>query len=242
MEMEMNNFQEIINEMGFTGFDLLSDFGSSVISIICYVLMAIGMYTIAKRRGINHPWLAWIPFGSNWLLGCISDQYRYVVNGEEKSKRKWMLALDIITSIGVIVSLVMLVVSLFNVFLNIDSDMQLVMDEEAMMMELLTPMLGSLGILFLMLIPAIILAVMRYMALYDLFASCEPDRKTVYLVLGIFFNIAMAVCVFISRNKDLGMPSRIVATPDTPTWDVPQYDTQPQWQPAEPPAEPWDNN
>jgi hypothetical protein len=32
------------------------------------------MYTIAKRRQINHPWMAWVPVVDMYLLGCISDQ------------------------------------------------------------------------------------------------------------------------------------------------------------------------
>lgn len=61
-----------------------------------YVLMALGLYTIAKRRGINKPWLAWVPVGNFWLLGCISDQYRHVARGQVKNKRKSMLILMIV--------------------------------------------------------------------------------------------------------------------------------------------------
>ena len=42
-------------------------------SIVSYVLSAVGIYRIAKRRGIHHAWLAWVPVGNSWLLGSISD-------------------------------------------------------------------------------------------------------------------------------------------------------------------------
>ena len=32
-------------------------------SILIYVLEALAVQTIARRRGVNHPWLAWLPIG-----------------------------------------------------------------------------------------------------------------------------------------------------------------------------------
>lgn len=41
------------------------------ITIACFVLKGIGLYTIAKREGIKNPFLAFIPFASYYLLGKI---------------------------------------------------------------------------------------------------------------------------------------------------------------------------
>ena len=78
---------------------IFSGVPTTLIGIATYVLSALGLYTIAKRRGLNHPWLAWIPVASAWIVGSLSDQYRYVVNGENKSKRKVLLTLNIITTV-----------------------------------------------------------------------------------------------------------------------------------------------
>ena len=59
----------------------------TLLAIASYVLTALALYTIARRRGLRNPWLAWIPVANSWLLGSLSDQYRYVVKGEHKSKR-----------------------------------------------------------------------------------------------------------------------------------------------------------
>ena len=64
-------------------------------SIVMYVLNAVGLYRIAKRRGIHHAWLAWVPIGSNWLLGSISDHYQYVAKQKATSKRKILLILSL---------------------------------------------------------------------------------------------------------------------------------------------------
>ena len=66
------------------------------IAVAVYVIKALSLSTIASRRGIRHPWLAWLPIGEAWILGCISDQYRYVALGQVKNKRKIMLVLSIL--------------------------------------------------------------------------------------------------------------------------------------------------
>ena len=70
-------------------------------AVAVYVLQSLSIYTIAKRRGIQKPALAWVPVANVWLLGSISDQYRYVVKGEYKSKRKILLTLSILTAVAV---------------------------------------------------------------------------------------------------------------------------------------------
>lgn len=229
MEYTMDFWQEL-EGLGITGFDIGSNLFSSLLGLMGYVLLAIGMYTIAKRRGINHPWLAWLPFGSTWIMGCISDQYQYVAKGQEKSKRKWMLLLEILTYVLLIASIVVMVVSLIKVFAGMDGNPDMMLDDDAYLMEILMPLLSSLGVMLLALIPAIVLSVLQYIALYDLFSSCEPDNKVLYLVLSIFISVVMPVFVFICRKKDLGMPSR-----------ADEVVAEPAWQPPQPPVEPWDN-
>ena len=64
-----------------------------------------------QAPGLNHPWLAWIPVASAWIGFSFPDQYRYVVNGENKSKRKVLLTLNIITTV---LSLVMIACGIRN--------------------------------------------------------------------------------------------------------------------------------
>ncbi|MEG0310009.1 MAG: hypothetical protein RR310_03865 [Eubacterium sp.] len=57
----------------------------SVVAIICffvliaciisYIFNSISLYTMAKKRGLDHPWFAWVPLVNNYLLGeLINDQ------------------------------------------------------------------------------------------------------------------------------------------------------------------------
>ncbi|MBK5243456.1 MAG: DUF4190 domain-containing protein [Eubacteriaceae bacterium] len=40
-----------------------------IIGIISYFFMAIGLYTMAKNRKLDHAWMAWIPIASGYLMG-----------------------------------------------------------------------------------------------------------------------------------------------------------------------------
>lgn len=237
---DFTNVEEAVE--GMLGLGLMSNMGSIIMGIVTYVFMALGLYTIAKRRGIHNAWLAWIPFGNVWLLGCISDQYRYVAMGQEKSKRKVMLGLDIATAAVGIAAIVMLLGAVFRLMGKMDSHLgvleeELLMEEMGYFSQVIGPLFGALGLCLVMCGTAIALTVLQYMAMYDLFRSCNPATSAVFLVLSIVmslvgFGIVQAIFIFASRNKDLGMPPR----------HYQMYSEQPVWQPPQPPVDPWDNN
>lgn len=44
---------------------------SVIIGLITYIFNAIGLYTMAKNRQINNPWLAFVPIANNYILGSL---------------------------------------------------------------------------------------------------------------------------------------------------------------------------
>ncbi len=68
-----------------------------IIGIISYVFESISLYTIAKNRGIENPWLAWIPVANAFLLGKISDYYTVKETGKSNNFAIIMLCLSIAT-------------------------------------------------------------------------------------------------------------------------------------------------
>ena len=55
---------------------------------------------------------------------------------------------------------------------------------------------------------AIAAAVVRYIAMYDIYTSCDPQNNILFLVLSILFSVTEPFFLFFSRNKDGGMPPR----------------------------------
>ena len=177
------------------------------LTLVAYVFSALAIYTLAQRRGIRKPWLAWIPVVNVWILGSLSDQYRYVVKGEVKSKRKVLLTLSIINcllSSLVVIRLIVMLVSFFT------GSMQ-GMSENAMGRMLMEGVLTSLAISAPMLILSIVKLVFEYMALYDVYTSCDPANNVIYLVLSLIPGISQItrpLFLFLCRNQDGGMPPR----------------------------------
>jgi hypothetical protein len=204
-----------------------------LVSLATYVLTSWGTYSIAKRRGIRNPWLAWIPVGNVWILGCISDQYRYVAKGQVKNKRKALLVLNILLYIALIVMLVLCFVLIFQMISSGFGHVQPPMGTDAFEESVIGSMVGLLVVYLVMLGVSVAFTILQYMALYDLYASCDPSNKVLYLVLNIFVSITLPIFIFICRNQDLGMPPKKAEEPVAPV------EPEPAWLPQ--PEEPWNN-
>ena len=175
-----------------------------LLSLAIYVFTALALYTMARRRGIAAPWLAWIPVANLWLLGSLSDQYRYLTWGQVKHKRVVLLVLEIVTGAlsGALVGCAVWVFAANG--------------STASLVTLLAAVLLTGG-------TAIALGVVKLMALYDVYASCDPRNAALYLVLSVFFRFLKPVFLFVSRNLERGMPPR-----KTPPRQDPAPDSAPE--------------
>lgn len=174
------------------------------ISLISYIFTSLGCHTIAKRRGIGKAWLAWIPVGELWILGSISDRYQLQAHYRTKNKRKALLILQVI----LIVLLVLLMIFVGTTVLSLIKVMQ---NENPYypFVDYLKPVRDNLKDLiwlyFVLLGVAAAATVVQYMALYDLYRSCDPGSSVLFLVLSILLPIVTPFLVFSVRRKDLGM-------------------------------------
>lgn len=164
--------------------------------IVVYILTGKGLSATARRRGINNPWLAWVPVGSDWMLGCISDQYRYVSYGEQTNRRSKLLwyniAILVCLFITLILSGVLTIVGVSGAS-----------DETVISLGLLT-----LLPCFAMIPLAVLYSITLYKSYYDLFRSCDPGKSLVFLLISIFTGVTAPFFLYANRDKDLGMPPR----------------------------------
>ena len=159
-----------------------------LVGVAIYVFTALSLYTIARRRGISAPWLAWVPVANLWVLGSLSDQYRYLTQGQMKHKRIALLVWRCV-SYGMVGGVIV------SAFLAVAG-------------ESVAAIVPLLSLVLVMLVLAIVYAVLYFMALYDVYASCDPQNAALYLVLSIFFRFLVPVFLFISRDMEKGMPPR----------------------------------
>lgn len=171
-------------------------------SVAQYVLHAIGLYAVAKRRGIRNPWLSWIPVAEVWILGSISDQYQYVKKGKIRNRRKVLLGLEIGMILAMIAMLGSVITMVGNEAFSATGDMLIGASVAAIL-------LGYLAFLIIAVVAVVFMAI----AYYDYYVSCDPNNAVLYLVLSILIPVTMPFFVFFSRKKDLGMPPRKQAQP-----------------------------
>lgn len=194
---------------------LTSAVPSSLLGIASYVLTSMALYTLASRRGIGKAWLSWVPVLNVWIIGSLSDQYRYVVKGQHKAKRKVLLILNLL---NILISVLLLVVA-GGIVADLINGAVYGISENEMISTIMGSALGAVGLCLPMAGIAIAGAVIRYMAMYDIYTSMDPANSILFLVLSILFHVTEPFFLFFSRNKDGGMPPR---------------KQEPQWTPRQP--------
>lgn len=170
-----------------------------------YFLLAWGFYTIAKRRGIHNAWFAWVPLLNRWTLGSISDQYQYVTARKVKNKRKWLLGLSFVPAVLTVVGFVLVIVFIISLLGHGYSGAD---GWDGYAWSGLGSLLAGIGVYLAIAGVSVAIAVLQYIALNDLYKSCDPANSTAYLLLSIFIPASMPILVFLCRNKDAGMPPR----------------------------------
>ena len=200
---------------------LVSGLPSMLFGIASYVLSSMALYTLAVRRGLRKAWLSWIPVINVWILGSLSDQYRYVVKGQYRSKRKVLLVLNLLTALMGTVAVVLAAVQVANLFSAsfFAVDMKVAGNAATMVLTAVCLALPMAGI-------ALTAVVIRYMALYDVYTSMDPNNNVLFLVLSIIFRVTEPFFLFLCRDKDEGMPPRKqepVYTPPQEPWNNPEY-------------------
>ena len=202
------------NELPITGMDeevlarvmaiLLGVLGVVLVfSLFFWIISALSLQSIARRRGIRNAWLAWVPIGNEWILGSIADQYQHLIQAKITARRKILLWLN--------VGYVALIVA--NSLVQVMTELAAHTDE-----QLLIWGLASTAISLARLAVSITTLVFYHMSNYDLYRSCNPKNAVAFLVLGIIFPVAQPFFYLSCRKKDLGMvvPEIVTAPAESP--------------------------
>ena len=199
---------------------LTSALPSGLLAVASYVLSSMALYTLSVRRGIQKAWLSWVPVLNVWIIGSLSDQYRYVVKGQFKSKRKILLLMKLLILLFGMIMAVLGIVAAIDIaggaIYGVYS-----MDLAKMAMG---PLFGIIGLAIPVAGLSAAVMIIRYMALYDIYRSMDPSNGILFLVLSILFKMTEPFFLFFSRNKDEGMPPRreVHQEPVVETWEEPE--------------------
>ena len=180
-----------------------------VCCLVGWILRSMSLHSIAKRRGIRHAWLAWIPIGSHWILGCVADQYQHLVNGKITSRRKILMLLTVAT--GVVAVAYIAAAAVIGIQIEVEGRTDI------------NPLVMTIPYLLLM-GTVVGRLVFYHMSNYDLYRSCRPNGATAFLVLGIIFAVCEPFFYLACRKKDLGM---VVPQAEMPAYtELPKVDPE----------------
>lgn len=172
-------------------------------ALAVYLVRAFALYTIAKRRALDKAWLVWVPVAESWIIGSLSDQYQYLVRGENKVKRKLLLGLAAGSSALSVSTMVVAVVMAVTLAISGAG-----MSHGQMASSMMTPVIAVLVLSGILGVIKIVEYVLRQVCMYDLYRSCDPGNSVAYLVLGILFSVLEPIFLIALRKKDDGLPPR----------------------------------
>lgn len=164
------------------------------VCIADYVLFSIGMYTLAKRRGVSLPGLVWVPLVRYWTIGKMVNEYE----AQNGIKRKWHVTLLVLALLSValcILTIVLLVgVMVAAIALYYDSFYEQVEN------LILLPMLAIIALFVVERLSTVFTSI----GIFKIFESTVPQKAVKYLMLYLLVPLARGICFLKIRN--LGHP------------------------------------
>lgn len=178
-----------------------------IIWLVLYVFESIAFYTLAKRRGIQYPGLAWVPVANMWIIGSLADDYMQVTELRNTKSRYLLLSLEVVSAV---ISILATLMSLGFVLEMIGG----IFNEQSYVAEgYILGSLSLLGMSCILWVLVIVRSVFLYIVLYRIFKSCQPGNAVLYLLLAIFVSVSLPFILFAIRNKDEGMIPAYVNSP-----------------------------
>lgn len=186
----------------------------TVVSILLYVGLSLGIFSLAKKCGLQKPALAWVPFLRFYVLGSLTDDYLSKSKG--KSTKYRMILPVVVTVAEVAYQLASfatnaaLIMYLFGIiggyFLAV-----LGVATEMMVFATLAYIVIMISILTFVSLISVLSAVISATALvyhgilvwvlHPLYKMCDRENATLYTVLSILFNFAPAIALPYAAGK-----------------------------------------
>lgn len=165
-----------------------------IISLASYILRGVGLYTIAKRRGYQHAWLAFVPFMRNYLQGQLSGNIQFK-NKTMRDTGIWLAVLPFMY--GFVFSIIYTVMCVCGIITVLSMAIHV----------------GIGRILFLAFLVLLAIAIsvgykvlyktLRVLVNYQIYQNMTSQNMAVaHAVLGAFVPLYESICLFVMRNRE----------------------------------------
>ncbi len=166
------------------------------IAIASYIMSSYSYYTIAKRRNIKYPWLAWIPVVNSWTVGCIANNYD-LKNGYDRKWHKVLITLASVFYVGIFVTYAFMIAIMIATAFKYGSlnDAQL---------DFLWILLFAYLVFIVCMIVGMGWQFCYTICIYKIFESTVPKKAIKYTLLYAMVPLAGPICLL--KCKDKGYP------------------------------------
>lgn len=187
----------------------------AIFALASYIFHSIGLYTIGKRMGREHAWLAFIPYARDYFHGELAGEIS-LKNKSIKNPGIWKLVLPIIYSAVAGILIVLVVIA--GIGAGVATGTNRGMGGFAAIISSL------IGVYVLILVLAVaytavysVLRVLIDIQIYERFTT--RNMAVVHSVLSAILPLYESICFFVMRNRDFnpGMrPAPHIAPPPVP--------------------------
>lgn len=186
-------------------------------ALASYIFHSVGMYTIGKRMGKSHAWLAFIPFARDYFHGELSGR----IDLKKKSIKNpgiWKLILPIIYSVVVGVIVVFFTAAVIGAV----AAAEMSHGDLGGFAALMSTLFGLYG--------AIIILTVAYSAVYLVLSALiniqiferftTRNMAVVHAALSMIIPLYEAICFFVLRKRDFnpGMEPKLTPPPVPPVY------------------------
>lgn len=180
-----------------------------VLGLVSYILKGFGMYTMAQRKGMDNPWLAFIPFARTYLQGELSGDITFK-NRTMRDTGIWLLALPFMY--GTVFSIYYVIMCLLGLGTFVS------------MIDYYGNIHVGVGriLILIVLVLIIVLISAAYDVLYKVFRvlvnrqiyrqMTSGTMSVVHAVLSVLVPMYESVSFFVMRNRSLERPADGVGT------------------------------
>lgn len=214
---------------------------TALIMLVPHVFASIGLYTIAKRKEIPHPFMAWLPVTQGIIIGKVS-----YMPDKKRHTHIILPILEGVTGLIVIAYIVYIFAFMFSAFQELPGFFDSNFSQYTSAALRVANPASSVAVFawmqlayFVGLGCGLAASVIRYIALHRIYRQLAPDNVTLYTVLSIVLSVTYPFFLFAIRNNTIypNGATRYSPPPYGPP-PYPPYPPQPYAQPPYPPYPP----
>ena len=163
------------------------------VSVGIYVLKAVGLMNMAKKCGIEKGWLAFVPFGHEYIHGRIAEKLE---DGKPSSKRYSR----ILTGLSIALCAVYVLCAV-ACFWSLFAQMSAIHNNSGDFVFAISAF-SFLPLSVALLAIVVVYYVFSSIALYRIYKIFSPENAVLYLLLSIFISAASPIVILILSRKN----------------------------------------